>query len=477
MQIVNRMKKVSLLLLFGLLMLPPAFASCDAGQRILRLSDTSNAHVENADLSNYPIEICYNEIFVDVDGNPVTLPANMDPDWYCPHECIPSKPVPWLVNNPIIEIAGEPEGEYITNAHAQAVGFPVAGYTEMCFADLECDVVNPIFPTCEDAIPGSSCVVTMSDTTNADLALCDIPESYGYKLCCTSAWALAAVPCGNGVLDDGEDCDDGANGDDTDLCTDSCDWTVCGDGVIQSPNGLGTGGPLDDGDEDCDDGANGDDTDQCFDDCTFTFCGDLTVQSPNGEGTGGPLDDGFEQCEADVDCANPLEVCQADCTCLVPLVGQPFLRITRFYADPLVFSAPDPAALPNRFSDIIVRVLNSGEAPENLRVELQVFDPVTNERILDPPASGCGVVGVGAECELERDAASDDFPLLDISSLEPGAYKLQASALDSIGAVHDKEAVFFAVARPVSLPEFSVLLLPLVAFSVLAVLFLSKRKG
>jgi cysteine-rich repeat protein len=39
--------------------------------------------------------------------------------------------------------------------------------------------------------------------------------------------------CGNGVLDTGEDCDDG-NTVDTDACTSACQNAVCGDGVIHS---------------------------------------------------------------------------------------------------------------------------------------------------------------------------------------------------------------------------------------------------
>ncbi|MFH1409098.1 MAG: PGF-pre-PGF domain-containing protein, partial [Nanoarchaeota archaeon] len=58
--------------------------------------------------------------------------------------------------------------------------------------------------------------------------------------------------------------------------------------------------------EQCDDGANSDDTDQCYDSCLFTYCGDGTLQQPNGEGTNEECDapnygvygDGSNQCTA-----------------------------------------------------------------------------------------------------------------------------------------------------------------------------------
>ncbi|AKT39081.1 uncharacterized protein CMC5_032280 [Chondromyces crocatus] len=65
-----------------------------------------------------------------------------------------------------------------------------------------------------------------------------------------NSWSLilCTVPltCGNGVLDPGEECDDG-NFDDTDACRSTCQLAACGDGIVQ----VG---------EACDDGntANGD---------------------------------------------------------------------------------------------------------------------------------------------------------------------------------------------------------------------------
>src|SRR5262249_35123341 len=68
----------------------------------------------------------------------------------------------------------------------------------------------------------------------------------------------AAEPtCGDGSVDDGEECDDGNDVDDDD-CTTHCTLPVCGDGVRQKS-------------EQCDDG-NGKNNDDCANDCTTDQC-------------------------------------------------------------------------------------------------------------------------------------------------------------------------------------------------------------
>ena len=66
--------------------------------------------------------------------------------------------------------------------------------------------------------------------------------------------------CGNGTLDPGEECDDG-NDVPTDDCTDLCKSATCGDGVVQA------------GVEECDDG-NDVSTDACVPGCKNAVCGD-----------------------------------------------------------------------------------------------------------------------------------------------------------------------------------------------------------
>ena len=99
-------------------------------------------------------------------------------------------------------------------------------------------------------------------------------------------WATAdnyCAICGDDFLDDNEECDDG-NLDDGDGCSSACtNETACGNGIVE------TG-------EQCDDGNTNED-DGCSASCVLTYCGDGVVQMPNGEGTGGPDDDGNEACD------------------------------------------------------------------------------------------------------------------------------------------------------------------------------------
>ena len=72
--------------------------------------------------------------------------------------------------------------------------------------------------------------------------------------------------CGNGVVEDGEACDDG-NADDTDECLSSCQSAACGDGVVHA------------GVEECDDG-NDVDKDKCSNACAKVPC---EQQEGNGQ--------------------------------------------------------------------------------------------------------------------------------------------------------------------------------------------------
>ena len=90
--------------------------------------------------------------------------------------------------------------------------------------------------------------------------------------------------CGDGVLDPGEQCDDG-NNDDGDGCSAACTFEpLCGDGVL-------------DPGEQCDDGNN-DDGDGCSAICTFEpLCGD-GILDPGEQCDDGNNDDG-DGCSAD----------------------------------------------------------------------------------------------------------------------------------------------------------------------------------
>ena len=105
-----------------------------------------------------------------------------------------------------------------------------------------------------------------------------------------------ATACGNGIVTNGESCDDG-NGNPYDGCTNACLPAVCGDGLPHATAEAcddGNDSPYDrclpscmpplcgdgvvNGYEECEDG-NGDDTDACTTSCTFARCGDGLVHA------------------------------------------------------------------------------------------------------------------------------------------------------------------------------------------------------
>ncbi len=82
--------------------------------------------------------------------------------------------------------------------------------------------------------------------------------------------------CGDGVVDDGEECDLGPDNDDAGVCTSMCMDAFCGDGL------LGPG-------EGCDDGNDVDD-DECSNECFSPSCGDGVIQEPEACDDGNDLD-------------------------------------------------------------------------------------------------------------------------------------------------------------------------------------------
>ncbi|WAS97664.1 DUF4215 domain-containing protein [Nannocystis punicea] len=78
--------------------------------------------------------------------------------------------------------------------------------------------------------------------------------------------------CGNGILEDGEECDDG-NSSDTDECPTNCKIAVCGDGFVRA------------GSEVCDDKINDGSYEGCAPGCSALGprCGDGVLQADEGE--------------------------------------------------------------------------------------------------------------------------------------------------------------------------------------------------
>jgi len=78
--------------------------------------------------------------------------------------------------------------------------------------------------------------------------------------------ANCLLPCGDGTVDPGEECDDGGE---TATCDDDCTFPLCGDGNPNTAAG-----------EECDDGGA---TAACDDDCTYPLCGDGNLNTAAGE--------------------------------------------------------------------------------------------------------------------------------------------------------------------------------------------------
>ncbi len=108
---------------------------------------------------------------------------------------------------------------------------------------------------------------------------------------CSESMMMCILACGDGVLDPGEECDDGMLSDTAiDACRTDCRAARCGDGAID------TG-------EECDDGDLNDDglADACRTNCLFPSCGDGVVDA--GEG----CDQGVDNSDA------PGAICRTDC--------------------------------------------------------------------------------------------------------------------------------------------------------------------
>ncbi len=127
---------------------------------------------------------------------------------------------------------------------------------------------------------GDASSSSTTTTTDASTSTTDADAS-------SSSSTGAPASCGDGVMDEGEACDDGPDNAPTAACLPDCTAAACGDGNVQE------------GVEACDDG-NDDDTDDCTSACEPAACGDGFTQ-------------GGEECD-DGDDNGDSRACKSDCT-------------------------------------------------------------------------------------------------------------------------------------------------------------------
>ncbi len=202
----------------------------------------------------------------------------------------------------------------------------------------------------------------------------------------------------------------------------------------------------------------------------------IGVQNKTGIGTPNASNNSTIECSTSGSYANSLTLTAMDndggsssdgAVVLINSQAKPSLRITAFSAEPLQLTSGD------NFTSVSVKVKNVEAGSITPGVKVEVLDPLSAEPIAGATdlTKSCGSLAYGKECTL-------DFSELDISALPVGAYTLIASAFDqTTGQLHHTEELYFSVTRPVSIPELNELLLPLIAFSVLAVLFFAGRRG
>ncbi|MCA9774350.1 MAG: hypothetical protein KC466_18175, partial [Myxococcales bacterium] len=114
--------------------------------------------------------------------------------------------------------------------------------------DMECDPVT--FNTEKDGFKE----VMWVRTTPQGGAFADVITAYEIEPN-TCGLGGEQPECGNGVLEDGEECDDGPLNSDSAACSARCQLTTCGDAIVQMPNGQGFDEQCDDGNNDAGDGC------------------------------------------------------------------------------------------------------------------------------------------------------------------------------------------------------------------------------
>lgn len=205
--------------------------------------------------------------------------------------------------------------------------------------------------------------------------------------CSSGADDLDPTPvCGNGVVDVGEECDDG-DGVDENECTNACNLPICGDGITTPSAGEG-----------CDDG-NDLEFDACTNRCTRPVCGDGVVTETLGE-----------------ECDDGNRVNEDECTnaCALPRCGDGVVSL----------SAGEDCDDRNTVdSDECTNACRAPECGDGILTTLigeecddgNLIDDATCTRRCTTPVCGDNIVTPGEECddgnEVDDDACRTDCTL------------------------------------------------------------------
>lgn len=164
-----------------------------------------------------------------------------------------------------------------------------------CSGDNVTDGGRPLMPGMSpdpgSPVPEDSPTTTDGDESTGELSTSGAETFVGDDS--SEAASGDAGVCGDGVVGDGEACDEGAANSDAGACTDACALNVCGDGLVHA------------GVELCDDGGANSDLygHTCNTVCGFgRRCGDGIVQADEGE-----------ECEPNADDDGQSQKCTKEC--------------------------------------------------------------------------------------------------------------------------------------------------------------------
>jgi len=179
--------------------------------------------------------------------------------------------------------------------------------------------------------------------------------------------------------------------------------------------------------------------------CEF-YCGNNVVEAG-------------EECDGTDDAACP-SLCQADCSCLSPTD----FHIASFEISPnaVLVKADDTKAV-----GATVEVSNWGGLA-NAVVVIEVLKPDGTTMVLLPLVSK----SVGSSAEVFGPGPPDNLSFDVVDSWESGLYAVYTRVYDASGDLHDSGVKYLSVGlvKPLPVPDFSILLLPLMLAFVLFVL-------